>query len=92
MRPERDVDVLVAGEDSDYLKDPKFLRPIASSPFYAAEVRPATVCFTACGLRIDRDAQVIGESGQARSRSVRGGRERRRGGGAALRRKRQLLR
>ena len=28
-----------------------------SGPFYGAEVRPATVCFTACGLRIDRDAQ-----------------------------------
>ena len=52
-----------AREDFDYLKDPKFLQPIASPPFYAAEIRPATVCFTACGLRIDRDAQVIGESG-----------------------------
>jgi len=53
-----------AGEDFDYLKDPKFLEPIATPPFYAAEIRPATVCFTACGLRIDRDAQVIGESGR----------------------------
>jgi fumarate reductase flavoprotein subunit len=55
---------VAAGEDFDYLKDPKFLQPIASPPFYAAEIRPATVCFTACGLRIDRDAQVIGESGR----------------------------
>jgi fumarate reductase flavoprotein subunit len=52
-----------AGEDIDYLKDPKFLQRIASAPFYAAEIRPATVCFTACGLRIDRDAQVLAESG-----------------------------
>ncbi len=58
---------VAAGEDFDYLKDPKFLEPIASPPFYAAEIRPATVCFTACGLRIDRDAQVIGESGLADS-------------------------
>jgi succinate dehydrogenase/fumarate reductase flavoprotein subunit len=42
----------------------KFLQPITSPPFYGAEIGPATVCFTACGLRIDRDAQVIGESGR----------------------------
>lgn len=53
-----------AGEDIDYLKDPKFLEPVAAPPFYAAEIRPATVCFTACGLRTDRDARVLGESGQ----------------------------
>ena len=52
-----------AGEDADYLKDPKFLQRIAGGPFYGAEVRPATVCFTACGLRIDRDARVLGEAG-----------------------------
>lgn len=52
-----------AGEDLDYLKDPKFLQPIAAGPFYGAEIRPATVCFTACGLRIDPAAQVLDESG-----------------------------
>jgi fumarate reductase flavoprotein subunit len=52
-----------AGEDADYLKDPKFLQRIANGPFYGAEVRPATVCFTACGLRIDRDARVLGDAG-----------------------------
>lgn len=51
-------------EDADYLKDPKFLEPIAEGPFYAVEVRPATCCFTACGLRIDRDAQVLDTSGR----------------------------
>jgi len=51
-------------EDIDYLKDPKFLEPIAEGPFYAVEVRPATCCFTACGLRIDRDARVLDESGR----------------------------
>lgn len=52
-----------AGEDSDYLKDAKFLEPIATAPFYGAEIRPATVCFTACGLRIDRDARVLSRRG-----------------------------
>lgn len=53
------------GEDIDYLKDPTFLEPIAEGPFYAVEVRPATCCFTACGLRIDRDARVLDEAGRA---------------------------
>ena len=48
----------------DYLKDPKFLEPIAIPPFYGAEIRPATVCFTACGPRIDRDAQVLDTTGR----------------------------
>ncbi len=52
-----------AGEDTDYLKDAKFLEPIATAPFYGAEIRPATVCFTACGLRIDRDARVLSRRG-----------------------------
>lgn len=51
-------------EDADYLKDPKFLEPIAEGPFYAVEVRPATCCFTACGVRIDRDARVLDSSGR----------------------------
>jgi succinate dehydrogenase/fumarate reductase flavoprotein subunit len=45
------------------LKDRKFLDPVAAPPFYAAEIRPATVCLTACGVRTDRDAQVLGELG-----------------------------
>ncbi len=51
-------------EDQDYLKDAKFLEPIASGPFYAVEVRPATCCFTACGLRINREAEVLDEAGR----------------------------
>ena len=31
------------GEDPEYLKDAKFLEPIATPPFYGAELRPATV-------------------------------------------------
>lgn len=52
------------GEDSDYLKDASFLEPIATAPYYAVEVRAATCCFTACGLRTDRDARVLDESGR----------------------------
>jgi fumarate reductase flavoprotein subunit len=52
------------GEDIDYLKDPKFLEPITVGPFYGVEVRPATCCFTACGLRIDRDARVLDSAGR----------------------------
>ncbi len=63
------VNELVAlQEDVDYLKDPTFLEPISTAPFYAVEVRPATCCFTACGLRITRDAEVLDEAG----RPVRG--------------------
>lgn len=57
-------DSVEAQEDRDYLKDPSFLQRIASGPFYGAQIRPATVCFTACGLRIDRDARVLHESGR----------------------------
>ena len=32
---------------------------MAVAPFYGVEIRPATVCFTAYGLRIDRDARVL---------------------------------
>jgi len=53
-----------AGEDSDYLKDASFLERIDSAPFYAVEVRTATVAFTACGLRTDRQARVLGRDGR----------------------------
>ena len=51
-------DGVAAGHDPDCLKDPGFLEPIATAPFYGAELRPATVASTACGLRIDVDAGV----------------------------------
>ena len=51
-------------EDIDYLKDPKFLEPITDGPVYGVEVRPATCCFTACGLRIDREGQVLDSAGR----------------------------
>ena len=61
------------GEDQELGKDPKFLDGIRTPPYYAAELRPASVCWTAFGLRIDRDARVQSEAG-CPSRAVRGGR------------------
>lgn len=52
-----------AGVDSDHAKGGKFLLPVRTSPYYAIEVRPLTVNLTACGLRIDEHARVIGRDG-----------------------------
>jgi fumarate reductase flavoprotein subunit len=49
----------LAGDDDEFAKDAKFLEPVVAAPFYGVEIRPATVCFTAYGLRIDRNAQVL---------------------------------
>ncbi len=57
-------EITALGEDADYLKDSAFLEPIATAPFYAVEVRAATCCFTACGLRTNRDTEVLDESGR----------------------------
>jgi fumarate reductase flavoprotein subunit len=57
-------DHVAQGVDADFAKDPKFLEPIATAPFYGVEMRPSTVCFTAYGLRIDRDARVLDVAGQ----------------------------
>jgi succinate dehydrogenase/fumarate reductase flavoprotein subunit len=55
---------VAAGEDTEFLKDVSFLEPVATPPFYGAELRPSTVCSTACGLRIDPDAAVRGDGGR----------------------------
>jgi fumarate reductase flavoprotein subunit len=55
---------VAAGEDGEYLKDAAFLEPVATPPFYGAELRPATVASTACGLRIDPYASVRGTDGR----------------------------
>jgi flavocytochrome c len=47
------------GEDCDYLKASEFLRPIATPPFYGAELRWATIALTSVGLRIDPEARVL---------------------------------
>lgn len=53
----------VDGEDRDHGKPPRFLQPVTTGPFYVAEMRPAVVNVTAYGLRIDGDAQVLGQAG-----------------------------
>ena len=50
---------VVRGTDSAFHKDAKVLRPIDKPPFYAVEVRPAIVCLTSTGLRIDSDCHVM---------------------------------
>jgi fumarate reductase flavoprotein subunit len=52
---------VAAGKDSVYLKDPRWLRPITTPPFYAVEIRPAIIAWTGTGLRIDPEARVIGQ-------------------------------
>jgi fumarate reductase flavoprotein subunit len=48
------------GEDSAFFKHPAAMRPIETPPFYAAEVRPAIICWTGAGLRINADTCVLG--------------------------------
>jgi fumarate reductase flavoprotein subunit len=48
------------GFDSVFFKDPATgMRPVVSPPFYAAELRPAIICWTGTGLRIDADTRVL---------------------------------
>jgi fumarate reductase flavoprotein subunit len=54
-----------AGRDSHYSKDRAWLRPIATPPFFAAEIRPCLVALTCCGLRIDAGARVLSREGAA---------------------------
>ncbi len=49
------------GCDGAFFKHPASgMRPIATPPFYAVEVRPAIIAWTGAGLRIDSEARVIG--------------------------------
>jgi len=50
------------GRDSAFFKSPKQLRPIATPPYYAAEIRPAIICLTSCGPRITPDTQVLDQN------------------------------
>lgn len=52
-----------AGRDTRFFKDPEWLRPVSTPPFYAAEIRPCLVALTCCGLRIDAQARVLGADG-----------------------------
>lgn len=51
------------GRDEEYAKHPDFLQALETPPFYAAEIRPATICLTAYGLRTDPHAAVLDDGG-----------------------------
>jgi predicted oxidoreductase len=51
------------GNDEDYGKKAKFLRPIQEPPFYGVEIRTAVLGVTCCGPQIDESARVLNESG-----------------------------
>ncbi|BBX04734.1 hypothetical protein BST36_08245 [Mycolicibacterium moriokaense] len=51
------------GEDVDFRKGARFLRPIAAPPFYGCELRLGILALTAVGPRIDADARVVGQGG-----------------------------
>jgi fumarate reductase flavoprotein subunit len=53
-----------AGCDSQYGKDPALMRKILTPPFYACEIRPAIVCLTSTGLRINDKSEVLSETGR----------------------------
>jgi fumarate reductase flavoprotein subunit len=48
------------GQDTVFFKNPASgMRPVVTPPFYAAELRPAIICWTGTGLRIDADTRVL---------------------------------
>jgi fumarate reductase flavoprotein subunit len=51
------------GGDLEFCKPTKFLRQVVQPPFYGVQLRPATICLTSFGLRVDRAAQVIDTKG-----------------------------
>lgn len=58
-------DIETTGGDRAFRKDGngRPLTPIATAPFYAVEVRPAIIGFTAAGLDIDPDCHVLDTRG-----------------------------
>lgn len=53
-----------AGEDRDFFKSPKSLRPVSTPPFYGVEMRLGIVCLTSTGPAIDAEAHVVTSGGQ----------------------------
>ncbi|MEN3951513.1 FAD-dependent oxidoreductase [Iodidimonas sp. SYSU 1G8] len=53
-----DVD---AGQDTAFFKKAK-MAPIRKGPFYAVEIRPAILCWTGTGLRINADTCVMNKA------------------------------
>ena len=50
------------GQDRDFGKDARFVRPIEKPPFHGVELRPAAIGATSYGMQIDAFAQVLHES------------------------------
>lgn len=51
------------GQDTAFFK-PSGLAPIRTPPFYAVEVRPAIICWTGTGLRINPETSVLTRAGR----------------------------
>ncbi len=50
----------LSGSDPVYFKDPASgMQPLTVPPYFAAEIRPAIICWTGTGLRIDADTRVL---------------------------------
>ena len=56
---------VTAGEDADYLKNPDWLRPVSTPPFYASPLKLSIFGLTAAGVRIDHNASVLHQTGRS---------------------------
>ncbi|MDR1824595.1 MAG: FAD-dependent oxidoreductase [Bifidobacteriaceae bacterium] len=52
-----------AGDDADFFKDPRFLRPVTMAPYYAIELH-STILVSCGALKVNGDMQVIDTSDQ----------------------------
>ncbi|NTU88743.1 MAG: FAD-dependent oxidoreductase [Actinobacteria bacterium] len=59
---ERYNELCEAGNDEDYYKDPMYLQPVKTAPFYGAKIQP-TLFTTVGGLRVNGDMAVVDSSG-----------------------------
>ena len=79
------------GHDDDCLKEPAWMQPLDTPPFYAAGIG-AAITGTRGGVKINADMQVLDKKGRVDPGAVRGGQQRRQllrdGVSAADRRKR----
>lgn len=56
------------GADSKFFKAGDVMKPVKTPPFYAVEIRPAIVCLTSTGVRINDKGQAL----DGRDRVIRG--------------------
>jgi fumarate reductase flavoprotein subunit len=55
---------VAAGRDTVFEKKSEHLRPVATAPFYAVELRPAIIGMTFTGLRVDNHTRVLDRAGR----------------------------